>query len=250
MAEYQLLIDLYKRTYRQGPGGDAASEKALSLTRTDRTAPVTIADIGCGTGASTLFLARVLNARITAVDFLHNFLEVLESRAENMGLSEKITTLCCSMDKLPFEEAAYDILWSEGAIYTIGFERGVQDWRRFLKVGGFLVVSELTWMTASRPSALQQYWEGEYPEIDVASSKIGILEKHGYAPVGYFVLPEQCWLENYYRPLQKSFPDFLSRNNHSEAAQALVEAENQEIELYETYKAHYSYGFYVARKEE
>mgnify|MGYP006302527573 CR=1 FL=1 len=250
MAEYQLLIDLYKRTYRQGPGGDAASEKALSLTRTDRTAPVTIADIGCGTGASTLFLARVLNARITAVDFLHNFLEVLEARAENMGLSEKITTLCCSMDNLPFEEAAYDILWSEGAIYTIGFERGVQDWRRFLKVGGFLVVSELTWITASRPSALQQYWEGEYPEIDVASSKIGILEKHGYAPVGYFVLPEQCWLENFYRPLQKNFSDFLSRNNHSEAAQALVEAENQEIELYETYKAHYSYGFYVARKEE
>ena len=250
MAEYQLLIDLHKRTYRQGPGGDAASEKALSLTRTDRTAPVTIADIGCGTGASTLFLARVLNARITAVDFLHNFLEVLEARAESMGLSEKITTLCCSMDKLPFEEAAYDILWSEGAIYTIGFERGVQDWRRFLKVGGFLVVSELTWITASRPSALQQYWEGEYPEIDVASSKIGILEKHGYAPVGYFVLPEQCWLENYYRPLQKSFPDFLSRNDNSEAAQALVEAENQEIELYETYKAHYSYGFYVARKEE
>lgn len=250
MAEYQLLRDLYKRTYRQGPGGDAASEKALSLTRTDRTVPVTIADIGCGTGASTLFLARVLNARITAVDFLHNFLEVLEARAENMGLSEKITTLCCSMDNLPFEEAAYDILWSEGAIYTIGFERGVQDWRRFLKVGGFLVVSELTWMTASRPSALQQYWEGEYPEIDVASSKIGILEKHGYAPVGYFVLPEQCWLENYYRPLQKSFPDFLSRNDNSEAAQALVEAENQEIELYETYKAHYSYGFYVARREE
>ena len=248
MEDYQLLIDLHKRANRQGPGGDAESEKALSLAMIDQAAPSKIADIGCGTGASTLVLARLLNAQITAVDFLQDFLKVLEGRAENMGLSEKVTTLCCSMDNLPFGAEEYDVIWSEGAIYNIGFERGVKDWNRFLKVGGLLVVSEITWITASRPREIQTHWKSEYPEIDVASSKIGVLEKNGYSPIGYFVLPEHCWLENYYRPMQNRFKDFLNRNGNSEEARAIVEAENREIELYEKYKAYYSYGLYIARK--
>jgi ubiquinone/menaquinone biosynthesis C-methylase UbiE len=84
VEDYQLLIDLHKSANRQGPGGDAESEKALSLAMIDRAAPLKIADIGCGTGASTLLLARLLEAQITAVDFLQDFLEVLEGRAENM----------------------------------------------------------------------------------------------------------------------------------------------------------------------
>lgn len=248
MEDYQLLIDLHKSANRQGPGGDAESEKALSLAMIDRAAPLKIADIGCGTGASTLLLARLLEAQITAVDFLQDFLEVLEGRAENIGISEKVTALCCSMDNLPFRDQEYDVIWSEGAIYNIGFEKGVKDWNRFLKVGGLLVVSEITWVTASRPPELQKYWVGEYPEIDMASSKIGVLEKNGYSPIGYFVLPEHCWLANYYRPMQNSFKDFLNRNGNSEEARAIVEAENREIELYEEYKTHYSYGVYVARK--
>jgi ubiquinone/menaquinone biosynthesis C-methylase UbiE len=248
VEDYQLLIDLHKSANRQGPGGDAETEKALILAMIDRATPLKIADIGCGTGTSTLLLARLLNAQITAVDFLQDFLEVLEGRAESMRLSEKITPLCCSMDNLPFGDEEYDVIWSEGAIYNIGFERGIKDWNRYLKAGGRLVVSEITWITASRPSELQKYWDDEYPEIDVASSKVSVLEKNSYSPIGFFVLPEHCWLENYYRPMQDSFKDFLNRNGNSEEARAIVEAENREIELYEKYKTHYSYGVYIDRK--
>jgi len=246
--DYRLLIDLHISANRQGPGGEAETEKALNLAMIDRTVPLKIADIGCGTGASTLLLARLLKAQVTAVDFLQDFLEVLEGRAENMGLSEKISTLSCSMDNLPFGDEEYDVIWSEGAIYNIGFERGVKDWSRYLKAGGLLVVSEITWTTASRPSELQKHWEGEYPEIDTASSKISVLEKNGYSPIGYFVLPEHCWLENYYRPIQNSFAEFLARNANNEEAQAIVEAEKKEISLYEKYKKFFSYGVFVARK--
>lgn len=37
---------------------------------------------------------------------------------------------------------------------------------------------------------------GEYALIDVASAKIGILERHGYSPEAYFVLPTHCWILN------------------------------------------------------
>ena len=248
MGNYQLLIDLHKRASRQGPGGDAETAKALGLAMIDQKAPLQIADIGCGTGASTLLLAQRLNARITAVDFLPEFLEVLEDRAEKRGLAEKIATLNCSMDNLPFDDDEYDIIWSEGAIYNIGFEKGVRDWHRYLKAGGLLVVSEITWLTASRPPEIQKYWESEYPEIDVAASKIGLLEKNGYSPLAYFVLPAHCWLKNYYRPLQDDFKNFLNRNGNSDEAQAIVETEKREIELYEKYRNYYSYGVYIAKK--
>jgi len=88
MEDYKLLIDLHKYGHRQGPGGDAETEQALNLSMVDRAAPLKVADIGCGTGASTLLLAR-----ITAVDFLQDFLDVLEERAERMGVADSISTL-------------------------------------------------------------------------------------------------------------------------------------------------------------
>jgi SAM-dependent methyltransferase len=249
MDDFQLLIDLHRDADRQGPGGDAETQRALDLGRIDRAAPLKIADMGCGTGASTLVLAHRLNARITAVDFFQDFLDVLAIRAKDKGVSDKITPLCCSMDELPFEEDAFDVIWSEGAIYNIGFEKGVTDWRRYLKTGGLLVVSEITWLKASRPPDLAAHWETEYPEIDLASSKILILEKNGYSLIGYFVLPEYCWLDNYYRPMQDRFDEFLDRHGNSEAARDIVAMEKREIDLYEQYRSHYSYGVYIARKQ-
>jgi SAM-dependent methyltransferase len=246
-----LLIDLHRDGERQGPGGDAETELALQLAGVDRTAPLQLADIGCGTGASTLLLARLLrHAHITAVDRLPEFLDVLQARARHQGVAEAITPSACSMDSLPFAEGQLDVIWSEGAIYNIGFARGIAEWRRFLKPGGLLVVSEITWTTASRPADLQRHWQTEYPEIDLASTKIGQLEQHGYTPMGYFVLPQHCWLDHYYWPLQARFDDFLHRLAHSEAARAIVSAEEHEIQLYETHKAHFGYGMYVARRSE
>lgn len=248
MEDYQLLIDLHLHNDRQGPGGEMETKRALELCMLDRDVPLKIADIGCGTGASTLLLAKELEAKIIAVDFLQEFLDVLNTRATKAGLSDQISTICCSMENLPFEDEEFDIIWSEGAIYNMGFEEGVQDWNRYLKAGGLLVVSEITWITSSRSTEIQTYWDEEYPEIDVASSKISVLEKSGYSPIGYFILPESCWLKNYYQPLQDGFDNFLERNGSSEEAQMIVEWEKREIELYEKYKAEYSYGVYIARK--
>ena len=248
MEDYQLLIDLHKRATRQGPGGDAETKKAIGLTGLDQSTPLKIADVGCGTGAATMLLAHSLNAQITAVDFLPDFIDVLKANAKNAGLANKINPLVGSMESLPFDNEEFDVIWSEGAIYNMGFENGINDWKRFLKPGGLLVISEITWTTNDRPFEIQEYWQSEYPEIDTASSKISILENSGYSPVAYFVLPEHCWLDNYYQPMQNSFAEFIARNANKKNAQAIVEAEKQEISLYKKYKKHYSYGVYVARK--
>lgn len=247
-SQLKLLMDFHRPAVRQGPGGEAETKRALELARLDRSRPLKVADIGCGTGASAILLAKELDAEITAVDFLAEFLDELQSRALDEGVASKIITLNCAMDELPFAAQEFDAIWSEGAIYNMGFEAGVTAWKRFLKPGGKLIVSEMTWLSATRPPELQSYWDEAYPEIDVASAKIGILERYGYCPEAYFVLPTHCWLENYYRPMQGRFDGFLERHGWSEEARAVVAGEEEEIALYEKYCTYYSYGVYVAKK--
>lgn len=248
MDDYQLLVDLHRDGDRQGPGGAPETLRAIDLAGLDRLQPWKIADVGCGTGASAVLLAQHLNAQITAVDFLPEFLAPVEARARNLGVANRITTLACSMDALPFAEHELDVIWSEGAIYNIGFERGVDQWRQFLKPNGLLVVSEITWLTNQRPAEIDTHWRAEYPEIDLASAKLRVLENRGFSPIGYFVLPEHCWLDNYYRPLEARFADFLQRHDNSPEARQIVLNERREIDLYQAYKSFFGYGMYIAKK--
>lgn len=248
MDDLELLLDLHLDGARQGPGSNAATQLALSFSGLEKQSGLHIADIGCGTGASARLLASVLDARITAVDFLEPFLNVLEREAEKSGVADRIDTLACSMDDLPFAPESLDAIWSEGAIYNIGFENGIAAWRHFLKPGGVLAVSELTWLTQTRPAALTDHWMAEYPQVATAGEKIRQLEMHGYRLLGYFPLAKACWLDEYYRPIEARIDGFLKRHNSSAAAQAIVDAEKREIRLYEEYADFVSYGFYIAQK--
>ena len=59
IMDLSLLVDLHKGGARQGPGSDAQTKLALDLSGLqEKQGPLKIADIGCGTGASTLVLAR------------------------------------------------------------------------------------------------------------------------------------------------------------------------------------------------
>lgn len=248
MTDIELLIDLYKGTRRQGPGSDRESLKALELADFDDSLTLNIADIACGTGASSLLLAKQLNAKITAVDLAPQFLQELAFRAESMGVRKKISTLQCSMDRLPFGNEALDLIRCEGGIYNMGFEKGINAWRQLLKPGAKLALSEITWFTAKRPDELQAQWEADYPKIASASQKLQLLEQHGYTPEAYFVLPSDCWTDHYYLPLKDAFSDFLDRHSHSPAAQAFVAETRNEITLYERYQDYFGYGFYIAKK--
>lgn len=153
--------------------------------------PLQAADIGCGTGRSTLVLAERLNATITAVDLLPDFLDVITTDAEKRGLADKIMTLACSMNDLLFQESSLDVIWTEGAIYNIGFGKGIY-FKRFLKPGGILAASEITWLTQIRPREITDHWNAEYPEIATAAEKIQILVGQGFMLKGYLPLPQSC----------------------------------------------------------
>lgn len=246
---FALMVELHRDGARQGPGSDEETLRAIELTRLDTSATLQVADIGCGTGASTLVLANKLrNAQITAVDLFPEFLDILSERASAAGCSKKIETLAASMDSLPFAKESLDLIWSEGAIYNIGFAKGIEAWRPILRTGGVLAVSEITWLRPDPPEEIRQHWSSEYPEIATASEKIAILERGGYDLLGYLVLPSTNWINNYYEPTKERISAFLQRHADQSGAEELVKMERQEADLYKRFKDWFSYGFYVARK--
>jgi len=248
MNEFDLLVDLHKYNQRQGPGSPQLTKKAIELTGLMGHKNLEIADIGCGTGGQTLTLASHLDGKITAVDLFPDFLEILSTRAGEKGLNKRITTMEASMENLHFGDKLFDLIWSEGAIYIMGFEKGIAQWNRHLKSGGILAVSDITWITDSRPEELEQFWARECPEIDTVSAKLDILRNQGFETIGHFILPEDCWIDHYYMPLQESYKPFLERQKQSQEAMDLIASDKSEFEMYMKYRQYYSYGFYIARK--
>lgn len=245
--DFDLICDYYARLERQGPGSPEITKKALGYVD-GLTGDSRVADIGCGTGGQTLELARHVTGIVVGVDMLRPFIDRLNSNAAKLTMSDRVRGQTASMDDLPFGEGELDLIWSEGAIYNMGFERGLKAWHKFLKPGGYMAVSEISWLTDERPDEINDFWNAAYPEIDTVANKVSIMEQAGYEVVGSFILPESCWIDNYYAPQQRIVDDFLKEHPGNESAEALVTEQKEEAALYHRFKKYYSYGFYIGKK--
>lgn len=101
-----------------------------------------ILDIGCGCGTPTLELAKLSHGEIVATDIDQPALDRLNRRKEEAGLTERIQAVHYSVFDMDFPPRSFDVIWSEGSIYTVGFEKGIWEWKRFLKPAGFMVVHD------------------------------------------------------------------------------------------------------------
>lgn len=245
--DFALINEFFIELERQGPGSAEETVRALSFIRglSDKTK---IADLGCGTGFQTMVLAQNTEADITALDLFAVSIDKLNSRAEMLGLQDRVKGIVGSMDDLPFRDEEFDIIWSEGAIGNIGFEKGLDHWKRFLKKDGCIAVTYESWFTDERPAEIEKWWTDAVPGISTIAHNISIMQKTGYIPVAAFILPETCWTENYFIPQKARQEEFLKKHAGNKTVENMIAFMRREAELYSKYKQYYGYVFYVGQK--
>lgn len=245
--DFNLICEYFSTVERQGPGSPEITLKALSFID-NLTDESRIADVGCGTGGQTMTLAKQAPGRITGLDLFPEFVQIFNRNAERLNFPDRVKGIVGSMDNLPFQKEELDLIWSEGAIYNIGFQRGLNEWREFLKTGGYIAVSEASWFTDERPAEINDFWMDAYPEIDTIPNKVAQMQEAGYIPVSTFILPETCWTEHFYAPQIAAQEKFLTKYAGNKTAAELISNQRHEMRLYDKYKSFYGYVFYIGKK--
>lgn len=248
MTEEQAAIffEIHTDLEREGPGSRDATERAFRAIP-NASAISRVVDAGCGPGAQTLQLAELTDAEIFAVDTHAPFLEVLRRQVDRRGLSHRVHAMNADMAQLPFEPASLDLIWSEGAIYNIGFRHGLELWRPLLAPGGVVVVSEATWLRPNPPAEIRDFWDAAYPAMTTRRANEAGVHDAGFELLDSFPLPEDAWWEGYYRPLERRIGELRRTYVDAPYALAVLDAEEEEIEMFRRYSSYYGYVFYVLR---
>jgi ubiquinone/menaquinone biosynthesis C-methylase UbiE len=167
-----------------------------------------ILDIGCGSGIPTMELARLSQGEVLGIDIDQSALDKFTIKIEEKGLAGRVQALNHSMIDMDFSDRSYDIIWSEGSIYAIGFEKGLKEWRRFLKPDGFMVVHD--------------------DQGDV-EGKLWQISSCGYELLGYFLLSKVTWYDEYFAPLEKLINE--TRKSCTDDPKILEELHQAQMEL-------------------
>jgi SAM-dependent methyltransferase len=244
---WSYFYEIYEAIPRQGPGNRESTERALRLLP-PLTSEHRVLDLGCGAGAQTIDLARASAARIVAVDNHEPFVAQLARRAAELGLADRILAQVGDMHDLRFPDGSFDVIWCEGAIFIIGFARGLASWRRLLRPGGHLVVSELCWLRPDRPAEVEAFFQAEGADVGDLDARRQDIVASGYRLVGDFVLPAAGWWESYYGPLGAAVERFRVTHAGEPAALEVAARSEREIEIHRRYPDHYGYGFFIMQR--
>jgi len=246
---WSYFYEIYEAIPRQGPGDRESTERALRLLP-PLTVNQRILDIGSGSGSQTIDLAQATAAQIVAVDNHEPFIVQLTKRAAKTGINERIRAQVGDMTDLRFPNCSFDVVWSEGAIFIIGFAKGLATWRRLLVPGGHMVVSELCWLRADPPAEVKTFFRAEGADIGDMDARRKTIVESGYRLVGDFVLPAVGWWENYYVPLRAELERFRVRHAGEQEALEVAARSQHEIEVYQKHPDAFGYAFFIMQRDE
>ena len=148
-----------------------------------------------------------------------------------------------AIEKLPFQKEEFDLIWSEGVIDSIGFEKGLSYWNGFLKEKGYIAVTCPSWLTDERPLEIERFWNEAVQGLDTIKDNISTMQKTGYHYITSFTLPEKCWTDNYFIPREAAEKQLLENYPGNKTVEAFIEEDKYEAELYSKYKQYYGYVF-------
>lgn len=240
----RLFFEIHRDLPREGPGSDASTRRALALVAPHLADDAYVVDVGCGPGAQTRVLAEELpNASLTAIDFHGPFLEQLRASLDDEA---RVEVVQADM-KTWAPSRPVDLVWCEGAAYLMGVPAALSRWRRWLRPGGLVALSEAVWLTDRPSPPVVDFWR-EHPAMTDIDGCRRLVDEAGYERLGDFVLPRSDWIDAYYAPLERRLDDLQARYADDADALAELATHRREIDVFRDQRDEYSYLFVAARR--
>ena len=244
MSNYDPIELLFGGMEKLGPGDNANTLRVLDLI--PRRDFRLVVDAGCGSGRQTLALAKALGTLIHAVDMYEPFLKDLTRRAEEASLEHLVQLHCIDMQDIAKTFQYIDLLWAEGSAYNIGVSNALTSWAPSITPGGFLVVSELSWIREQVPDEVKAFFQSSYPNMQSVQRNIELSVNAGYKLLNTHTLPRESWVDGYYdilRPRAQALIDHVDESVREFARETLTE-----IEIFERSQHSYGYVFFVLQR--
>jgi SAM-dependent methyltransferase len=102
-----------------------------------------VLDVGCGAGGPARVLAAEKGAIVTGIDIAAGLIELAKKLGEISGIPATFQE--ANALQLPFEDASFDLVWTQHAAGTIADKaKFYSEMRRVLRPGGRLAMHDLT----------------------------------------------------------------------------------------------------------
>ena len=150
-----------------------------------------ILDVACGTGDSTIAIARAAaeGSRVTGVDISEGMMGLVMDKAHQEGVADRIDLQVADGEALPFDEGHFDRVNCAFGIRNFEHkEKGLAEFYRVLVPGGKAVILELS---VPRPRVVRWVYDLYFlhilPRIGAAVS--GDKAAYAYLPASVHAFP-------------------------------------------------------------
>jgi len=246
---WPIFLELFGALPRQGPGSRACAARALALCRDLPLAPAVL-DLGCGVGGQTLHLAELTAGSIVALDTHAPSVQRLRSTVAERGLTRRIHPLVGHMATPGLRLAHFDLIWSEGALYSIGLENALRVCHGLLRAHGYLAFTEAVWRKENPPPEVEAAFKIDYPTMGWIPDVLAAIQGTGFSPIGHFTLPNEAWWDDFYTPMEIRIGEMRRVYSDDDEALTVLDQLAEEPAMHRKYASYYAYEFFVVRREE
>ena len=141
-AYFDMLADLGMTKHL---GSLAATEDLVKGCRISTDSLVL--DVGCGVGLMPCYLARNYGCDVTGVDVTPKMIGTARAEARRRGVADATRWAIADAQALPFASGSFDAVLVESVrVFLDDIAQGFREYTRVVKPGGYVGVTESTWM--------------------------------------------------------------------------------------------------------